>query len=256
MSRMTVAAAVLVVTAAVLSGVPACRAAERMTKAEALEAVLGKDMEITVEVRTPTAEELATIEEALERPLFTEEDKLMWGCPVNLEEESESAEAPEAAPEAEAPAKTAEPSEEQTSAAAEVVAEGEAEATETPEGIEFFFGSKDGERQDVAVFVQAPGKWGPVGYAVGMNLDGVVRRVEVVESQEKRGKDIERRSFMKQFEGKSSENKLEVSEDIMAVSGATVTSRSACDAVMKAAVLYAEFYLKPAESKEPASKAD
>ena len=68
---------------------------------------------------------------------------------------------------------------------------------------------------------------------------------------------LARRSFLKQFEGKTGDDGVEVGKDIVAVSGATVTSRSACIAVTKATILYRELYLRDGgESPKPAAAAE
>ena len=60
---------------------------------------------------------------------------------------------------------------------------------------------------------------------------------------EKRGKPIARRSFLKQFFGKRSTDQLKINKDIRAVSGATISSRSATFAVKKVIGLYEELYI-------------
>ncbi len=109
--------------------------------------------------------------------------------------------------------------------------------------IDFYFASKNGERAAVAIIREEPGKWGPVEFIVALDLKGTVTRVEVMSYKERRGRPIARRSFMKQFEGKTSEDPLKVRKDIRGISGATISSRSACFAVKKAIVLYEELYL-------------
>ena len=110
--------------------------------------------------------------------------------------------------------------------------------------IDFYFASKDGERVAVAIIDAEPGKWGPVEFIIALDLQGTVTRVEVMSYKERRGRPIARRSFMKQFEGKTSEDPLKVRKDIRGISGATISSRSACFAVKKATVLYEELYLQ------------
>ncbi len=110
--------------------------------------------------------------------------------------------------------------------------------------IEFYFASKNGEKTGVAIINEEPGKWGPVEFIIALDLQGVVTRVEVMSYKERRGRPIARRSFMKQFEGKTGEDPLKVRKDIRGISGATISSRCACFAVKKAIVLYEELYLQ------------
>ncbi len=109
---------------------------------------------------------------------------------------------------------------------------------------DFIFSMKDGKKDKVAIIDEEPGKWGPVEFIVAMDLKGAITRVDVLSYQEKRGQPIARHSFMSQFEGKSSKDKIMVNKDINGVSGATISSNCATFAVRKAIALYEELYLK------------
>lgn len=108
---------------------------------------------------------------------------------------------------------------------------------------DFYFGQKDGAKTAVALIDEEPGKWGPVVFIIALDLNGAVKQVEVLSYEEKRGQPIARRSFMSQFDGKTSKNPIEVYKDINGVSGATISSRCATFAVRKAIALYEELYL-------------
>jgi Na+-translocating ferredoxin:NAD+ oxidoreductase RnfG subunit len=110
--------------------------------------------------------------------------------------------------------------------------------------VEFHFGLKDGKKRGVAIIDVEPGKWGPVEFITAMDLKGTVKRVKVMSYQEQRGRPIARNSFLNQYRGKSSKSPLTVGKDIVGVSGATISSRSATFAVKKAIVMYEEVYLK------------
>jgi Na+-translocating ferredoxin:NAD+ oxidoreductase RnfG subunit len=96
----------------------------------------------------------------------------------------------------------------------------------------------------VAIIDVEPGKWGPVEFITAMDLKGTVKRVKVMSYQEQRGRPIARNSFLNQYRGKSSSSPMQVGKDIVGVSGATISSRSATFAVKKAIVMYEEVYLK------------
>jgi Na+-translocating ferredoxin:NAD+ oxidoreductase RnfG subunit len=110
--------------------------------------------------------------------------------------------------------------------------------------VDFHFGLKDGKKRGVAIIDVEPGKWGPVEFITAMDLKGTVKRVKVMSYQEQRGRPIARNSFLNQYRGKSSSSPLQVGKDIIGVSGATISSRSATFAVKKAIVIYEEVYLK------------
>jgi Na+-translocating ferredoxin:NAD+ oxidoreductase RnfG subunit len=108
----------------------------------------------------------------------------------------------------------------------------------------FYFGIKGGERVSVSIIEKQPGKWGPIEYIINMNMEGEILNLAVMSFVEKRGKPIAKRMFLKQFIGKTIKDKFKVKRDIRPISGATISSRSACFAVKKCTVLYNEMYLK------------
>ncbi len=120
----------------------------------------------------------------------------------------------------------------------------ESERVATTTKVDFYFGSKEGKRFGVAIIDVQPGKWGPVTYIIAMTLQGAIKKVRVMEYVEKRGRPIARRSYMRQYEGKTSRSTLQVGRDITGISGATISSRATTFAVTKAIVLYEELYLK------------
>lgn len=110
--------------------------------------------------------------------------------------------------------------------------------------ITFYFAKKDGERKGVAIIDTQPGKWGPVEFIIAMDIKGTVKAVRVMAYEEIRGRPIARLSFMNQYRGKTVNSTLTVGKDIVGISGATISSRSATFTVKKALVIYQELYLK------------
>ena len=120
----------------------------------------------------------------------------------------------------------------------------ESAPVESHNTIDFYFAKKDGERKGVAIIDVEPGKWGPVEIITAMTTDAVVKQVRVMSYQEQRGQPIARSSFMNQYRNKTSKSPLTVGKDIIAISGATISSRAATFTVNKAIVIYEEVYLK------------
>lgn len=120
----------------------------------------------------------------------------------------------------------------------------ESERVASKTKIDFYFASKKGKRFGLAIIDVQPGKWGPVTYIIAITLKGAVKKVRVLEYVEKRGRPIARRSYMRQYVGKTSRSTLQVGRDITGISGATISSRATTFAVKKAIVLYEELYLK------------
>ena len=125
----------------------------------------------------------------------------------------------------------------------------EDEEVERKATFDYYF-VKSGEKAGAATVVSTRGKWAPVTYLVVLGFDAAVTRVEVIDHSEKRGKDIEGRTFLEQFDGKTSEDDITLTKDITAVSGATISSRSATQAVRAAIVVYEELILKGGAKKD------
>lgn len=112
----------------------------------------------------------------------------------------------------------------------------------------FYFGIKDGKKTGVAVMDTQPGKWGPVQFIIALDMEGKVKDLAVMMYVEKRGRPIARRSFLGQFIGKCSEDKITVRKDIKGVSGATISSRCAAFTVRKIIALYENIYLNAGQT--------
>lgn len=82
------------------------------------------------------------------------------------------------------------------------------------------------------------GKWGPIHYLVGLDLNGDVLQVVILDFQEIRGKPASKKRFLKQYTGKNITHPLRLRRDIDGVSGATITSRSLTDGVRKIVYIF------------------
>jgi hypothetical protein len=77
----------------------------------------------------------------------------------------------------------------------------------------------------------------PITFAVGVRSDGTLQDVQVMVYRETHGDEIRERRFRAQFTGKSLASPLVVGKDIDAITGATISSRSASYAARKALAL-------------------
>jgi Na+-translocating ferredoxin:NAD+ oxidoreductase RnfG subunit len=121
------------------------------------------------------------------------------------------------------------------------------ESNDTTNKIEyvFYFNVNNGQKSEVAIIEQQPGKWGPVEFIIVLDADTAkIKNVAVMSYKEKRGRPIARRNFLKQFFDKSSKDPIKVRKDIRAISGATISSDCACFAIKKAIALYEVLFLK------------
>jgi len=78
-----------------------------------------------------------------------------------------------------------------------------------------------------------------ISFAVGVAHDETLRDVQVMVYREPRGAEIRDRRFRRQFFGKRLTDALRLGDDVQAVSGATISSRSATYAARKGLALAA-----------------
>lgn len=100
----------------------------------------------------------------------------------------------------------------------------------------------EGKFSGWAVVVDEPGKTHPITFIVGIDNQGKVLDVDILEYREAIGYGIKRKSFLRQFRGKTSKDRISVGRDIDAVAGATISSDAAATAVKKSLKLIEELY--------------
>jgi hypothetical protein len=86
----------------------------------------------------------------------------------------------------------------------------------------------------------------PITFAVKLSPDGVVQRQEVLAYREPRGDEVRDDHFRQQFVGKSARDAIAFNQDIVAISGATISSRAMAVGVRRAVVLFDEL-LRPGQ---------
>ena len=84
-----------------------------------------------------------------------------------------------------------------------------------------------------AVALNEQGMKEPITFLVGVDIEGNVLDVYVLEYREPHGFEIRRRAFLSQFFGKTADSPLAVGQDIDAVTQATISSTAAVRAVKK-----------------------
>jgi Na+-translocating ferredoxin:NAD+ oxidoreductase RnfG subunit len=84
----------------------------------------------------------------------------------------------------------------------------------------------DGRVQRSVVFVNVIGQYQPISIYVAIGAGGSVERVEIMAYRESRGGEVRRKAFVQQFEGKSVSDRLRPGDDIMNITGATISSRA------------------------------
>jgi Na+-translocating ferredoxin:NAD+ oxidoreductase RnfG subunit len=82
------------------------------------------------------------------------------------------------------------------------------------------------------------GKHEFITYAIGLNADGSVKQVEVMDYRESYGYEIRNVEWRAQFAGKTSAAPLKLEKDIQNVSGATLSCRHVTDGVKRVLATY------------------
>ena len=82
------------------------------------------------------------------------------------------------------------------------------------------------------------GKHELITYAVGLNADGTVRGIEILEYRESYGHEVRTRGWRQQFSGKSVADPVQLDQDIRNISGATLSCRHVTAGVKRLLALH------------------
>ena len=113
------------------------------------------------------------------------------------------------------------------------------------QSFDVYLGETNGKIDGYAIVQNTIGKYRPITYMVGVDPTGRVMNFEVLVYRESRGNEITRKRFNYQYEGKTVFDPIRINRDIINITGATMSVRSASAGVKRVLVLVDEFYLKP-----------
>ncbi|MCB9799198.1 MAG: FMN-binding protein [Candidatus Omnitrophica bacterium] len=88
------------------------------------------------------------------------------------------------------------------------------------------------------------GKWGLIHYMIAFDLSGRVKDVMVLEYQEKRGRPVAKRRFLRQFIGKNTGHDIRLMKDIRGITGASISSNGMTNGIRKMVHVFKLFYGK------------
>jgi Na+-translocating ferredoxin:NAD+ oxidoreductase RnfG subunit len=108
-----------------------------------------------------------------------------------------------------------------------------------------YLGKTQDKIDGYAIVQNTIGKHRPITYMVGVDKEGEVTNFEVLVYREARGNEIRTKRFNYQYQGKDVRDPIRINRDIINISGATMSVRSASAGVKRVLVLVNEFYLKP-----------
>ncbi|MBP7056380.1 MAG: RnfABCDGE type electron transport complex subunit G [Candidatus Omnitrophica bacterium] len=132
---------------------------------------------------------------------------------------------------------------EETAALKEVMSAADSFEPKTVDGMEYFVAMKDGQVLGYCLKVMGAGYGGYIRIITGIDKDGIIKGMRVLEHQETPGlgsqisevKNGEKDPwFLRQFQGKDA-RAIEVRKNIDAITGATISSVAVTDAVRKTA---------------------
>ena len=83
------------------------------------------------------------------------------------------------------------------------------------------------------------GKHELINYAVGINQEGEVRHIEILEYREAHGGEIRNAAWRAQFDGKHYGDAVRLGEDIQGISGATLSCEHVTDGIRRLLATYA-----------------
>lgn len=100
------------------------------------------------------------------------------------------------------------------------------------------FVGRTGDQVDgYAVVDEEMGQHQPITFGVKLNPQGEVERTEVMVYREGQGDEIREARFRRQFQHKTPNDEIRLGEDIVAISGATISSKSMANGVRRAVAL-------------------
>ena len=103
--------------------------------------------------------------------------------------------------------------------------------------ITLYTGLKNSAKTGYALILEELGKHYPMTFIVGITPQFKVKRAALMVYREKIGHQVRKKRFLKQFFGKGSDSTLAVNQDIINVSGATISSWAMTAGVKKALVI-------------------
>ena len=114
-----------------------------------------------------------------------------------------------------------------------------------------YIAKKDGSQVGQAIYVESNGYGGPLQILVGLDSSASVSGIKILKMAETPGlgtKVADKKlmpgkpfTFLAQFVGKNLSAKLKVKEDIVGITGATITSAAVANGVLKAFKAHTEF---------------
>ena len=108
-----------------------------------------------------------------------------------------------------------------------------------------FFGTTGDHVDGYALIDEELGQHLPITFGVLVDPDGRMQRLEVLVYRESKGSEVREQRFGRQFAGKTASSPLRLGDDVVAVSGATISSKAMARGSKRALVLIDELVRTP-----------
>lgn len=102
-----------------------------------------------------------------------------------------------------------------------------------PRGNHVWIARKAGKVLGLVVLDHVKGKHETIDYAVGIDLGGRIKQIEILEYRESHGYEIRRDKWRNQFIGKSKDDELRLHKDVDNIGGATISCRNVTSGVKR-----------------------
>lgn len=118
-----------------------------------------------------------------------------------------------------------------------------------PAMLTVYYGVTKDKIDGIAVIDDEMGQHQPITFAALIGTDGAMQRLEVMVYREAYGGDVAQARFRNQFAGKTATDPVRHGADIVAVAGATISSKALATGARRALILADELLVKPGVAK-------
>lgn len=108
-----------------------------------------------------------------------------------------------------------------------------------------YTGMREGQVYGYAVIASEVGKFKPFDFIVAVSPGGKVLDLAILVYRESRGSEIGRKRFNRQLVGKTLEDPFKINQDVINITGATMSVRAICAGVKKVLAVVDRFVLRP-----------
>ena len=107
-----------------------------------------------------------------------------------------------------------------------------------------FVGKQQEKTLGYAIVDEELGKYRPITSMIGIDPEGKVLEVAIMVYRESRGGEVAHKRFLQQYVGKTSRDAIRVRQDVISITGATLSVRAVSTQVRKALAIVEEVFLK------------